>query len=82
MNVDVVEKLNTGNFIQRSAIIKVKCYNPKNFLLQHLPFKEKVNKNEVNRKRNGYIVDTLTSVDIQKIVKIGGKVLEIYEGVI
>ena len=32
--------------------------------------------------RNGYIIDTLTSVDIQEIVKIGGKVVEIYEGVI
>ena len=31
--------------------------------------------------RNGYIVDTLTSVDNQEI-KIGGKVIEIYEGVI
>ena len=32
--------------------------------------------------RNGYIIDTLTSVDICEIVKIGGKVTEIYEGVI
>ena len=32
--------------------------------------------------RNGYIIDTLTSVDIQEIVKLGGKVMEIYEGVI
>ena len=32
--------------------------------------------------RNGYIVDYLTSVDIQEIIKIGGKVFEIYEGVI
>ena len=32
--------------------------------------------------RNGYIVDYLTFVDIQEIVKIGGKVIEIYEGVI
>ena len=32
--------------------------------------------------RNGYIIDTITSVDIQEIVKIGGKVVEIYEGVI
>ena len=31
--------------------------------------------------RNGYIVDVLTSVDIQEIDKIGGKVIEIYEGV-
>ena len=32
--------------------------------------------------RNGYIFNTLPSVDIQEIVKIGGKVIEIYEGVI
>ena len=32
--------------------------------------------------RNGYITQVLLSVDIQKIVKIGGKVIEIYEGVI
>ena len=32
--------------------------------------------------RNGYIIDTLTSVDLCEIVKMGGKVIEIYEGVI
>ena len=32
--------------------------------------------------RNGYNLDILTSIDIQEIVKIGGKVIEIYEGVI
>ena len=31
--------------------------------------------------RSRYITDTLTSVDIREIVKIGGKVNEIYEGV-
>ena len=30
---------------------------------------------------NGYIIDTLTSVGIFDIIKIGGKVNEIYEGV-
>ena len=39
-----------------------------------------VKKLEVNRMRNGYIIDTLTSVDIPEIVKSGGKVIEIYEG--
>ena len=29
--------------------------------------------------RNGYIIDTLTSVDNEEIVKIGGKVVEIYQ---
>ena len=32
--------------------------------------------------RNGCIIDTLTSVDICEIVKMGGKVIENYEGVI
>ena len=31
--------------------------------------------------RNGYIIDTLTSIDICEIGKIGGKVIQIYEGV-
>ena len=32
--------------------------------------------------RNGYITQVLTSVDSQEIVKTGGRVIEIYEGVI
>ena len=32
--------------------------------------------------RNCYTIDHLTSVDIQEIVKFGGKAIEIYEGVI
>ena len=32
--------------------------------------------------RNCYILQTLTSVDIREIEKIGGKVIDIYEGVI
>ena len=32
--------------------------------------------------RKGYTLDTLTSVDIQEIVKIGGKMIENHEGVI
>ena len=43
--------------------------------------KEKVKNIEVNRMRKRYIIDTLTSVDFQEIVRIG-KVVEIYEGVI
>ena len=82
MNKVLVQKFNNGNFNQGSAILKIKYYNPKNLVVQHLPVKEKEGKLEINRMRNGYITDTLTSVDIQEIVKIGGKVIEIYEGVI
>ena len=32
--------------------------------------------------RNGYIIDTLTSIDIQEIIQIVGNLIEIYEGVI
>ena len=79
MNAELVEKFNTGKFNQRTAILKIKYYNPKNLILQHIPVKEKERKIEIDRMRNGYIIDYLTSVDIKKIVKIGGKIIEIYE---
>ena len=82
MNKELVEKFNSDNFTQGSAILKIKYYNPKNLIVQHLPIKEREKKIEINRMRIGYFIDTSTSVDIQEIVKIGGKVIEIYEGVI
>ena len=85
MNKTYVEAFNNKTFNEDgddSAILTIKYYNPPDPIFQHLPVKEKVKKLEVNRMRNGYIIDTLTSVDIQEIVKIGGKVVEIYEGVI
>ena len=82
MNNDLVEKFNNGNFSQGSANLKIKFYNPKNLIVQHLPIKRKVNKVENNRMRNGYITQIMTSVVIQEIVKIGGKVFQIYTGVI
>ena len=67
---------------QGGAILKIKYYNPKNLIVEHLPVKERVKKMENNRMRNGYIIDILTSVDIQKIVEMGGKVIEIHEGIV
>ena len=32
--------------------------------------------------RKGYVIDTSTSVDIQKIVENGGKVIKVSEGVL
>ena len=61
---------------------KIKYYSPKNLTVQHLPVKEREKKIEIIRMRNGYIIDTLTSVDIQEDVKIGSEVIQIYEGVI
>ena len=82
MNDELVEKFNNQTYTQGWAILKVKYYNPKNLIVQHLPIKEEVKKIEINRMRNGYITEVLTCVDIQGIVKIGDKVIEIYEGVI
>ena len=85
MNKTFVEAFNNKTFNEdddESAILTIKYHNPPNLIFQHLPVKEKVKKIEVNRIRNGYIIDTLTSVDFQEIIKIGGKVVGIYEGVI
>ena len=68
MNDVYVEAFNNKSFNQdgnESGILRMKYYNPPNLVFQHSPVKEKVKNLEVNRMRNGYIVDTLTSVDIQ-----------------
>ena len=84
MNKTYLEAFNNETFNQNGdeSAILIKNYNPPNLIYQHLPVKEKVKNIEVNRMRNGYIIDTLTSVDIWEIVKIGGRVIEIYEGVL
>ena len=75
------------NELNRSAFLSVKYHNPENLIFQHLPIKEKIEnpyKNnrleDINRMRNGIIIDTLTSVDIVEIVKCGGVILDVYEG--
>ena len=85
MNDVYVEAFNNQSINENgdeSAILTIKYHNPPDLIFQHLPIKEKVKKVEVNRMRNGYTIDTLASVDICEIVKIGGRVVEIYEGVI
>ena len=82
MNDEIVQKFNTQTFTQGSAILKVLYYNPKNLIFQHIPVKETIKKTELNRMRNGYILDTLTSVDIQAIIKLSGRLIKVYEGII
>ena len=65
-----------------SAIFKIKFYNPTKLIFQHLPVKEKVKNIEVSHMGNVYIIDTLTSVDIQQIVRIVVLVIQNYEGVV
>ena len=68
-------------FTQGSAIFKVRYYNPLDILFKHLPVTEKVKKPKIIRMRNCYFVDTIISIHIEKIAKIGGKVIEIHENV-
>ena len=85
MNNVYVEVFNNKTFNQdgdESAFLRTKYYNPPDLIFQHLLVKEKVENVEVNRMTKGYIIDNLTSVDNCEIVKIGGKVIEIYEVVI
>ena len=89
MNNAICTLFNSGrwNELNRSAFLTIKYHNPENLIFQHLPLKEKIKnpyKNnrleEINRMRNGIIIDTLTSVDIGEIVKCGGVILEVFEG--
>ena len=57
MNDELVENFLNQTFTKGSAILKVKYYNPKTLIVQHLPVKEKEKKIEINRIRNGYIID-------------------------
>ena len=82
MKDELVEKFDNQTFNQGSAILKIKYYNPKKLIVQHIPIKQRVKKIGIICMRNGYIIVTLTSVDIQEIVQEGGKVVEIYDGVI
>ena len=65
-----------------NSILKLKLYNPSNLKFHYLPVKGIITEVEVIRMRSGYIFDTLTSVDIQESVKMGGKVNRFFESVI
>ena len=85
MNKTYVDAFNNWTFNDdgnESVLLKIKYYNPPDLIVRHLPVKEKVKIIEVSRMRNGYITDTLTSVDICETVKTRAKVIEIYEGVL
>ena len=82
MNNDIVKKFNNQTFTQGRAISKSNYHNPKNLIVQNIQVTEREEKIEINRMCNGYVVDVLTSVDIQENDKTGGKVIEFYEDVI
>ena len=61
MNDVYVKAFNDQTFNEdgdESAILTIKFYNPPDLIFQHLSVKEKIKKIEVNRMRNGHIIDT------------------------
>ena len=74
--------------MNKSGFFDVKYYNPENIIFQHLSVKEQVfnpiknRSEEVSRFRNGYIKQHLTSIDIEEIVRVGGDIIEFFEGLI
>ena len=90
MNDAVCSLFNNKKFeeLNLCCFLTVKYHNPEDLIFQHLPardpikapYKNNVN-DDLNRFRNGIVVATLTNVDILEIVKKGGVILKVYEGI-
>ena len=80
-NYENVDNFNTQTFKSGGATFKALFYVPSDLIFQHSPVKGRTKKTETNRMRNADFIDTSTIVDTQEIVKVGGKVSKVYEGV-
>ncbi|ESO94743.1 hypothetical protein LOTGIDRAFT_160977 [Lottia gigantea] len=89
-NKEFVKLFNEQKFRPRTAILKVWFEYPKNMFFQPIPAKDKITfKNRIGKKetgtkirfRNGFCHDVLTSVDIQEIVRAGGRIIKILDGI-
>ncbi|ESO98096.1 hypothetical protein LOTGIDRAFT_174352 [Lottia gigantea] len=88
---EFVKLFNKQKFRPRTAILTVWFDYPKNMFFQPIPAKDKITftnkggKKETGTKirfRNGFCHDVLTSVDIQEIVKAGGRIIRILDGIV
>jgi hypothetical protein len=78
---------NQQNFRPRTGIFKVYYEYPTDLFLQNMPAKDSFilddeKKTDLVRFRNGKIYDVLTSVDIQEIVRCGGRIICIFDGIV
>ena len=72
MNKTYVDAFNNQTFNQDGdeSSLRIENYNPPNLIFQHLPVKQKIKIIEVNRMRNGYIFDTINSINSVDICEI------------
>ena len=72
--------------LNKSGFFDTKYYNPENIIFQDMSVKEhffnaiKNKWEELTRFLNGYIRQHLTSVDIEKIVRVGDVITYFFEG--
>ncbi|ESO97167.1 hypothetical protein LOTGIDRAFT_174553 [Lottia gigantea] len=88
---EFVKLFNEQKFRPRTAILKVWFKYPTNMFFQPIPAKDKITftNKEGNKEtgtkirfRNGFCSEVLTSVDIQEIVKAGGRIVKIKDGIV
>ncbi|ESP00195.1 hypothetical protein LOTGIDRAFT_173354 [Lottia gigantea] len=88
---EFVKLFNKQKFRPKTAILTVWFDYPKNMFFQPIPAKDKITftnkegKKETGNKirfRNDFCHDVLTSVDIQEIVKAGGRIIRILDGIV
>ncbi|ESP04710.1 hypothetical protein LOTGIDRAFT_170546 [Lottia gigantea] len=90
-NKEFLKPFNEQEFRPRTAILKVWFEYPTNMFFQPIPAKDKITfTNRIGKKetgtkigfRNGFCHDVLTSVDIQEIVKAGGRIIKLLDGIV
>ena len=81
MNDDSVNATNCQYFSEGSINLRLKFYKPDDILFQNTPVEEKKGEIKNVRLGKGTETDTLIRVDFQGIVKLGGKVIESFEGI-
>ena len=80
--------IKVGEGLNKSEFFQVKFYSPKEIIFQHVSVKDivfnsrKSRYEEVKRFRNGDIIQHITSVDIEELVKSGGYIVDKLEGFI
>lgn len=79
---EILNKFNTQTFRPKTGIFKILYEYPNDMFFTPIFCKDSVNKIEVLRSRTGKCCDILTSVDIQEIVRCGGRIIKIFDGIV
>lgn len=83
---ELLNKFNTQTFRPKTGIFKILYKYPDDMFFSPIFCKDTVISNkekiEVLRSRTGQCCDILTSVDIQEIVRCGGRIIRIFDGMI